>query len=163
MKSIVTYPDPVLRRKVEPVGAVDDEIRKLIPEMAQAMYSDDGVGLAAPQIGESRRVIVVDAGKGFRAVINPEIEFPDPGDTESMEEGCLSLPDVRVEVKRPKRILLSGLDENGNTFAEEHEGLMARVFQHEYDHLNGVLIIDYASSIQRALMKSKLRRMAKTA
>jgi len=163
MADILIYPDPVLRRKAERVEAVNEEIRELIPEMAQAMYADDGVGLAAPQIGESLRVIVVDAGKGFRAVINPEIEFPDRGDTESMEEGCLSLPDVRIEIKRPKRILLSGLDENGEVFREEHDGLLARVFQHEIDHLNGILIIDHASSVQRALIKSKLRRMAKTA
>ena len=156
---IVTYPDPILRQIAEPVTEVDDALLEFVEKMGVTMYEDDGVGLAAPQVGVSKRIIVVDAGEGFHAVFNPEISTPENHDFESVEEGCLSLPGIHVDVKRPDRIILKGMNEKGETFEQEYEGMMARVFQHETDHLNGKLIIDYASAIQHALLKNKLKHL----
>jgi len=162
MRTIVTYPDPVLRRKAEPVSDINEEILELIEDMTDAMYGDDGVGLAAPQVGESKRLIVVDAGEGLTVLINPEI-IQKSGEEASLEEGCLSLPDIRVDVSRPSSVVVHGLNEKGKKIELEAEGLLARVFQHEIDHLNGVLIIDHASSVQRSLLKSRLRGLGKAA
>lgn len=160
MKEIRTYPDPILRRIAEPVENVDDNIRSLIEDMAESMYADDGAGLAAPQVGVSSRVIILDAGYGFRAMINPEIiEMSE--EKESMEEGCLSLPGIRLEVQRPVRLVVRGMNEEGEIEEVEADGLLARVFLHEIDHLNGVLLIDHASSIQRTLLRSRLRKLEK--
>jgi len=158
MARIVTYPDPVLRQNAETIPEVDDEIRALIDDMADAMYQDDGMGLAAPQIGISKRLIVLDAGEEFMVVINPEI-VEKSVEEESMEEGCLSLPEIRLPINRPSRIVVKGLDENGEPVQFEKDGLIARVYQHEIDHLNGVLIIDYASTIQRQLLSPKIKRL----
>jgi peptide deformylase len=159
---ICTYPDPILRKKAEEVKTVDETLRKLVDDMAEAMYGDDGVGLAAPQIGISKRVIVVDGGKGFMALFNPEIVRAD-SETDTMEEGCLSLPGIRIQVTRPVCIVLRALTMAGESVEWEVEGLMARIFQHEIDHLNGVLIIDRASSVHRSLLQSKLRKLKKEA
>ncbi|HHS13253.1 MAG TPA: peptide deformylase [bacterium] len=161
MRSIHTYPHPVLRRNAARVEEIDSEVRSLIDEMAEIMYLDDGIGLAAPQIGVSRRIIVVDAGEGLRGVINPEI-IEQNDEFESMEEGCLSLPGIRVPVSRPRTIRVHGQDVSGEAVVLDLEGLMARVYQHEIDHLDGVLIIDRASSIQRTLVRGKLRELEKT-
>ena len=156
MRKILTFPHPVLRRKAEPVTEIDDEIRALIDDMAESMYG----GLAAPQIGVSKRVIVLDAGFGFRAMINPEIV--EVGDaTETMDEGCLSLPGIRLDVQRPVHLVVRGKNEESETEEIIVDRLQARVFLHEIDHLNGVLLIDHASSIQRALLRSKLRKLEK--
>jgi len=157
---IVTYPDPILRQKAEPIKEVNDEVRKLIDDMAEVMYQDDGVGLASPQIGVSKRIIVLDAGEGFSAMINPEI-IELSKEEESMEEGCLSLPDIRLQVKRPTKIVIRGLNEKGEPVEFEKDGLMARVYQHETDHLNGILIIDHASTVQRQLLRSKIKNLVK--
>lgn len=162
MRTIVKYPNPVLRRKAEPISEIDETILNLIEDMTDAMYGDDGVGLAATQVGESKRVIIVDAGEGLAVLINPEI-IEKGGEETSLEEGCLSLPEIRVDIVRPSRVLLRGLNEKGEQVELEAEGLLARVFQHEIDHLNGVLIIDHASSVQRSLLKSRLRRLEKAA
>jgi len=160
MLKIVTYPNPVLRQKAEPLEDIDDSIRRLIDGMAEVMYSDDGVGLAAPQVGVSERLIVLDAGEGLMSFVNPEI-IQKREDEETVEEGCLSLPGIRLEISRPTRIAVRGLNEKGEPVEMEIEGLLARVFQHEIDHLNGILIIDYASSLQRTLMKSRLKELGK--
>jgi len=159
---ILTYPDPVLRKKADDVETITDEYHQLIEEMAEAMYDDDGVGLAAPQVGVSKRVIVVDGGEGFMALFNPEI-IKTGDDTDTVEEGCLSLPGIRVQVERPTQITLRALNVKGETVQLEIEGLVARIFQHEIDHLNGILIIDRVSSINRSLLKSKLRKLEKEA
>ena len=158
MLQIVTYPNPVLRRKAETIEEIDDEIRNLIDDMAEAMYQDDGVGLAATQVGISKRLIVIDAGEGFSVLINPEL-VEKSKEEESMEEGCLSLPEIRLPIKRANRIVVKGLNEKGEPVQYEKEGLMARVYLHEIDHLNGVLIIDHASTVQRQLLRSKLKRL----
>ena len=162
MRKIVTYPNPVLRQVAEAVEEIDGEIRQLVEEMTDAMYADDGVGLAAPQLGVSKRIVVVDAGEGLTTLINPEIVRRE-GEEISMEEGCLSLPEIRVNVSRPTRALVRGMNEEGEPVEIEAEGLLARVFQHEIDHLNGILIIDHASTVERSLLKPRLRKLEKEA
>ncbi len=162
MLDIVTYPDPFLRKMAEPVDTIDDDIRNFVEDMTEAMYTYDGVGLAAPQVGRSVRIILVDAGDGLNVVINPVIKEQSK-EKESTEEGCLSLPDVLVDISRPIKVTVEGLNEKGEAIRLEADGLLARALQHEIDHLNGKLTIDHASSIQRALLKSKLRKLEKAA
>ncbi len=137
---------------------VDSSVRSLIDRMTDIMYQADGVGLAAPQIGESKRVIVIDVGEGPLGLVNPEI-LETEEDLRSVEEGCLSLPGIRIDVQRPKAVTVRGVNEKGETVVKTMEGLWARAFQHEIDHLNGVMIIDHASLLQKTLMKSKLKRL----
>ncbi len=160
MLKVLTYPDPILRRQSEQINAIDDGLSELFDNMTETMYIADGVGLAAPQIGVSKQLFVVDAGEGPMVFLNPEIIRQDD-EQETVEEGCLSLPGIHVDVTRARRIVLRSLDESGRVREIEADGLLARVFQHEIDHLNGVLIIDHASSVQRALLRSKLRKLEK--
>jgi peptide deformylase len=160
MAEIVTYPADVLRWRASAVEKIDASIRSLIENMADLMYQSDGVGLAAPQAGVSQRVIVLDVGEGFLSLINPEIVESDE-EKDSVEEGCLSLPGMRIQVQRPKSITVKGLNEKGETVLKIAEGLWARAFQHEIDHLNGVLIIDHASMVRKTLLKSKLKLFRK--
>jgi len=160
MREIVTYPDSVLRETAQPVEEIDDDLRTLIDDMAEVMYDDDGIGLAANQVGDLRRVIVIDAGEGFAVFINPEI-VASGDETESVEEGCLSLPGIRVNVTRPTEVTMKAMNLDGEPVKVEAQGLLARVFQHETDHLNGKMIIDHASPLQRTMMKNKLRRLEK--
>jgi peptide deformylase len=154
---IEIYPATVLRRKAAPVGSLNSEIRQLIERMTEVMYQADGVGLAAPQIGDSRQVIVVDVGEGPFTLINPEIVEADSEEV-SIEEGCLSLPDIHIHVHRPGAIRIRGLDAAGKAVEMTLDGMSARAVQHEIDHLRGVLIIDHASSLQKSLLKNRLKR-----
>lgn len=160
MLSIVTYPDPLLRQMSEPVEAFDETLDELLDQMQDIMYHDDGVGLAAPQIGISKRVIVLDDGNGLINLINPFIAGSN-NQSEAMEEGCLSLPGIRVPVGRPTEVVVEGVTESGKPVRYEADALLARILQHEIDHLNGVLIIDHLSTIQRSLIKSKLKKLEK--
>jgi len=117
--------------------------------------------LASPQVGISKRLIVIDAGEGFSVMINPEI-IETSEEEESLEEGCLSLPEIRLPVKRKRCIVVKGLSEEGKPVQLEVEGLMARVYQHEIDHLNGILITDHASTVQRQLLRPKLKQLEKS-
>ncbi len=128
--------------------------------MTEVMYEKDGVGLAANQVGVLKRVIVVDAGEGQITIINPEIVQQNEEDA-SFEEGCLSLPDIQIKINRPISVVVTGCNLQNQPVEYHAEGLLARVLQHEIDHLNGVLIIDRASSIQRSLLKSKLKKLEK--
>lgn len=160
MLPILTYPNDILRQRAKAVECLDTEIKDLVDQMAQTMYSNEGVGLAAPQVGISKRIIVLDIGEGLISLINPEI-LKKNEIKELLEEGCLSLPETRVEVTRATEIIVKGMDENGE-FVEYHaKGLFARAVQHEMDHLDGKLIIDYASSISRTILHSKLKKMDK--
>ncbi len=160
MRQILTYPDPVLREKAESVTEINEEINELIDEMADLMYQDDGVGLAANQAGVAKQIIVIDAGEGFKSLINPVvIDISDK--EESLEEGCLSLPGIRITISRPVNIKVSALNQNSSEIEIEAEGLIARILQHEIDHINGIMIIDHASSIQRGLLRSRLKKMEK--
>ncbi|MBI4745426.1 MAG: peptide deformylase [Deltaproteobacteria bacterium] len=163
--NILKYPDPILKRKADPVTQITDEVRRLIDDMAETMYEAPGVGLAAPQIGRSARVIVIDVNskeEGKRelvCMVNPEI-IEQRGET-VWEEGCLSVPDYTADVRRAERVVVKGLDRNGKEEVIVGEGLLSIVFQHEIDHLNGVLFIDRLGPIKRDLIRRKLRKQAR--
>ncbi len=153
--TIRKYGDPVLREKCQAVSEVTDSVRQLINDMAETMHEVRGrVGLSAPQVGVSERVVVVDAGSGLIALVNPEIVSTEGKETGP--EGCLSIPDVYVDVKRAAKIVVEGLDKNGKHVTLPLDGLAARAMQQEIDHLNGILIIDYLSLAKRQLIKRKL-------
>ncbi|HID96130.1 MAG TPA: peptide deformylase [Candidatus Latescibacteria bacterium] len=155
------YPDPILRQISTSVEAkeIDTSLQNLIDNMAYTMYIFKGLGLAAPQVGVLSRIITVDTGEGLIALVNPRIL---KGEGEEIgEEGCLSIPDIWLEIKRARKVIVDGMDRTGQKVLLEAEGLLARAFQHEIDHLNGVLIIDRVSHLQRQLIESKLRRLRK--
>lgn len=159
------YGHPVLRKVAEPVGAETGDLKELIADMFETMYHSEGVGLAAPQIGKSMRLVVIDADpvsdtfeecKDRRLVlINPVVDVLD-GEEISRAEGCLSLPGIAEEVKRTEHIRLRWTDENGEAHDEEISGFLARIVQHECDHLEGHVFIDHLSPIRRALIRRKL-------
>ena len=159
LKEIIIYPDPVIKKKSESVEEVNEEIKQLIDDMTETMYASRGVGLAAVQIGILKRVIVVNVGEELVALVNPEI-LENEGESQ-MEEGCLCLPGVLIDVKRSEKVKVKGLNEKGEEVVVDAEGLLARAFQHEVDHLNGILIIDKVSRIKRELLTNKLRKEAK--
>lgn len=161
---IKKYPDNILRIKAEPVRKIDSTILSLIDDMTETMYAAPGVGLAATQVGVSLRIMVVDVGlkeegSGLIVLINPEI-ISVHGEIEE-EEGCLSVPDYKAQIKRAEIITVRGLDKEGREIEIESTSLLARVIQHEIDHLNGVLIIDRMSPIKRELFKKKFRKVLK--
>jgi peptide deformylase len=161
---IMTYPNATLARRAEEVEKVDGKIRKLISDMVDTMYANEGVGLAAPQVGVSKRVIVVDArpydpSTSLICVVNPEVVSEGGGVLH--EEGCLSVPECVEGIKRKEWIKVRGLDEMGREIELEGEGMLAIVLQHEIDHLNGKVILDRMSRIKRDLYKKRLRK-AKT-
>jgi peptide deformylase len=159
---IFTYPNPVLRLKAAPVREFNAELAALIKDMAETMYDAPGVGLAAPQIGVSKQIIVYDAApaeeKGdYSALINPRIIEAEG--QEIGEEGCLSVIELCAEVKRAYRVVVAAQDIDGNSVTIEAVEWPARVLQHEIDHLHGILFIDHLSSLKRALYKKKLKKM----
>jgi peptide deformylase len=161
IREILKYPDPRLREVAAPVADVNDEVRALLDDMAETMYSSNGCGLAANQIGVDKRVFVVDcAGENepsqLMAFINPEIVETDGSQT--WEEGCLSFPGVSEEIKRAERVKVRALDRNGKPFELETDGLLAVAIQHELDHLNGVLMVDKLSALKRRMMGRKLAK-----
>ena len=158
---IFTYPDPVLRAKAEPVENIDEDIQRLIDGMAETMYSAPGIGLAANQVGIPKRVLVYDlspkdAGRNPSVIINPEIVLAEGNIVH--DEACLSVIDFSTEISRNSRIKVQGVDRDGNPLDVEAEDLFAICLQHEIDHLNGVIIIDYISGLKRALYKKRLRK-----
>lgn len=152
------YGDPVLRKPARFVKGVGPAERMIIREMYKAMYAFDGAGLAAPQVGIDEQIFVVDEGQGPFAVLNPEI-LSASGKETVMEEGCLSLPAIRIHVKRPEVIRVRYLDENGKTIERELSGTLAKVFQHEIDHLNGRMIVDFATDGEREKYKVQLDKL----
>jgi len=159
---IIIAPDPVLKRKTLAVGRVDDRIRQLMDDMLETMYAAPGIGLAAPQVGESLRVFVTCAlyGEPERAFINPRIELS--GAIVGDDEGCLSLPEIRAEIMRPPVARITALDIEGNEFTLEREGIWARVWQHEYDHLEGVMIIDRMRPLDKLANRRALRDLERS-
>ncbi len=137
--------DPVLREKAKPVARITKRHQKLLKDMIETMYAADGIGLAAPQVGVSERLIVVDIGEGPLALVNPEILAASGSDVD--REGCLSIPGVWGYVERFSRVTVQGLDEKGRPRRIEAEGLLARVLQHEIDHLDGILFTDKATGV----------------
>jgi len=161
IREILVYPDPRLREPGTPVERVDDEIRRLVDDMAETMYAAPGVGLAAPQIGVARRIFVIDvAGEdepsNLRVFVNPEITSLEG--TQSYREGCLSFPGVNEEIKRAERVRVRALDASGQPFELEADGLLAVAIQHENDHLDGVLMIDKVTPLKRRMMSRKVAR-----
>lgn len=161
MRKIKIYGDPILREKAQPVLEVTPQIKKLIKDMAEIMYENEGLGLAANQIGIGKQIMTVDVGQGLLALINPRIE--ESCGEESVEEGCLSLPNIKIRVKRAKMIKVRGLNERGRKIKIEAEGLLARAIQHEIDHLNGILITDRISLARRQLISSQLKKLKRRA
>jgi len=144
---IVEIGEPVLREKARPVPKITPNVIKLLENMANTMYEARGVGLAAPQVGVSKRIVVVDAGDGLIELINPEVIRQEGMDTEF--EGCLSIPGISGEVQRAARVTVRALDREGREREYEGEGLLARAFQHEIDHLEGILFVDKAQNIKK--------------
>lgn len=156
---ILRYPDPRLRLISKPVEVVDDEIRQLLDDMLETMYAAPGIGLAAPQVEVTKRIITIDASpKGDVPVclINPDIISHDG--VEIMEEGCLSVPGVHENVERASQIKVKALDRDGNPFELEAEGLLSVCIQHEVDHLDGKLFVDYLSEIKRKRIQKKMEK-----
>jgi len=137
--AIVTYPDPILLNKAQPVSRVTRRVRRLAHDMLETMYDAPGVGLAAPQVGVRQRVVVVDVGENPITLVNPEITAAE-GEQVGLE-GCLSVPDLVGKVRRAEWVVAKGLDRRGRPITVEGEGLLARALQHEVDHLNGILFV----------------------
>jgi peptide deformylase len=142
---IVCMGEDILREKAQEVKKITPNILKLLDNMAETMYQANGVGLAAPQIGVSKRVVVIDSGEGLIELINPVIM--EKAGEEFDQEGCLSIPNVVGDVRRAKKVVAQALNRDGELMEYEAEGLLARAFQHEIDHLNGVLFVDLAEKV----------------
>ncbi len=158
---IRTFGDPVLRKKSVQLRKVTLEDREFLSRMARLMYDDEGVGLAAPQVGINVAMIVADVGKGLYKLINPKIVKAQGSQVN--KEGCLSVPGICIKVKRANKVVVEALDENGEPLSIEAEGLLACVFQHEIDHLNGKLIVDYATLLEKIKIAKILEELKKKA
>jgi len=161
---IVKYPDPVLERPTERVTEFNDELRKFVDDMFEAMYAAKGIGLAAPQVGVSKRLTVIDLSFKERpedkiVLINPEIILREGKQYE--EEGCLSLPEIREKVSRAAKVTVRAQDLDGNWFEMDGTELLARAFQHEIDHLDGILFFRRVSALKRDLILRRIRKMQK--
>lgn len=157
---ILEFPDPRLRQVAKPVAAVTDELRELIDNMFETMYDAPGVGLAATQVNVHQRIVVIDVSEDQNeplVFINPEIEVLDE-ESHQYDEGCLSVPGFYETVERPRRVRVKALDREGEAFAIEAEGLLAVCIQHEVDHLEGKLFVDYISPLKRNRIRSKLEK-----
>jgi len=163
LRYIVKYGHPALRMKARQIETISASIRELAEDMIETMEVAEGIGLAAPQIAESKTLLVINAGlieedAPAKVYINPVI-LAEAGSI-SMEEGCLSIPDIREDVIRPEMIKIKYLDLEGGQHEEEYNGMLARVLQHEVDHLNGLLFVDRISQIKRKLLSKKLKAIA---
>ena len=161
---ILHFPDPRLRRRAEPVGIVDDGIRKLVDDMFETMYEAPGIGLAAPQVDVAMRVITIDLSKDRNeplCLVDPEIQWAE-GEME-YEEGCLSVPGVYDMVKRAERVRVSATDRDGRAREIEAEGLLAACIQHEIDHLDGRLFVDHLSRLKRQRIRKKAEKALRQA
>lgn len=165
---IVLYGDPILKKKASDVEEADDSVKEFVEHMYETMYAAQGVGLAAPQVGFSLRVFVIDTrpmgedeADGLKqAFINPEI-ISEEGEPWPFEEGCLSIPGIREDVQRKPVVKIKYFDENWVAHEEEYDDLVARVIQHEYDHIEGKLFTDYLTPFKKRLLKGKLANISK--
>ena len=163
-RQIVIYGDPVLREVAKPVEQIDQEIKDLVTDMADTVKEANGLGLAAPQVGQSKRIFIVDFSvidmtATLKVFINPEIVETE-GEIE-MEEGCLSFPGIFQKITRPARVKVRATDVHGHQFEMDAEGLAARAILHEYDHLEGRLFIDLMSPMARTMLRGRLRKLSK--
>ncbi|MEM6701059.1 MAG: peptide deformylase [Acidobacteriota bacterium] len=159
---IVQYPDPILRQVCEPVETVDEKLRQLVADMVETMHDAPGIGLAAPQIGVSKRLAVIDLGVGeeedeLLVLLNPEIVDSSGKATDT--EGCLSIQDLTERVTRPEFVTLRASNLEGESYEIEADGLLARAIQHELDHLDGVLFIDHLKGLRRERARRRLKRL----
>jgi len=158
--NILQYPDPRLHKVAKPVAEVNDRIRKLVADMAETMYEAPGVGLAATQVDVHERVITIDVSETrdeLRAFINPEIVWAS-SERKVWDEGCLSVPEIYDKVERPDRVRVRALNEKGETFELEADGLLAVCIQHEMDHLMGKVFVEYLSPLKQTRIRSKLKK-----
>jgi peptide deformylase len=160
---VLTYPNKFLQQPTKPVENIDEVIQKLVADMAETMYEAPGVGLAAIQVGSDKQVLVYDEkpaenDRRYGVIINPRI-IETEGIIISENEGCLSVPDFRSDVKRAARIVVEGVDRDGKSLRFEADGFLAIVLQHEIDHLNGTLFIDRISALKRELYKRRMKKM----
>jgi len=165
IRPILIHPDPRLKKVCAPVEAIDDELRRLADDMLETMYDAPGVGLAAPQVGVLKRVLVMDCAKGDEGdgprpmvLVNPEVTWASE-ETRSYEEGCLSIPEQYAEVTRPAEVRVRWLDLGGEMREEHFSGLWATCVQHEIDHLNGKLFIDYLKPLRRQMITRKMMKL----
>ncbi|KPK72815.1 MAG: peptide deformylase [Acidithiobacillales bacterium SM23_46] len=164
LRTILHYPDPRLRRRAKPVAEVNEEIRRLVDDMAETMYAAPGIGLAAIQVDEAKRILVIDISESrdrLQVFINPEIVDHDGEQT--FEEGCLSVPGVFDEVTRPAFVKVRALDRDGKPFELEAHGLLATCIQHEIDHLEGKVFVDYLSRLKQTRIRKKLEKQQRLA
>lgn len=164
LRTIIHYPDPRLRQVAKPVATVDDDIRRLVDDMAETMYAAPGIGLAAIQINVAQRVVVIDLSETrnqLQVFINPQILERDG--LQVYEEGCLSVPGIYDEVERARHIRVRALDRDGNPFEIEAEGLLATCIQHEIDHLDGKVFVDYLSRLKQSRIRKKLEKQERIA
>ncbi|MDD5353978.1 MAG: peptide deformylase [bacterium] len=163
--AIKTYGDPCLRKKNEDIKEVTPEVLKLVNDMLETMYAHKGVGLAAPQVGVNKNLLVVDIGDmsgkhELVVLINPELLSKEGA--EIMEEGCLSCPQASVKVKRAKKTVVQAINQKGEKIIREDSGFLSRAIQHEMDHLKGKLIVDFAGFFEKIKLKSKMKKKART-
>jgi len=151
------YPDSILRKKCEKVEVVMPETKELLRQMAQVMYSNKGIGLAGPQVGQLKRVVIINVGKGLIGLVNPKI-ISSKG-SQIGEEGCLSFPGLFVKVKRAQEVEVEGQNPEGELIKIKAQGLLARVFQHEIDHLDGILMIDRIGFMEKLKIRKKLKKL----
>lgn len=169
---IYVAPHPILKKVADPVVEVNDEVRALVDNMLETMYENDGIGLAAPQVGESKRILVIDLDQNFelgdkqarkgnpRVFINPEVIW-ESEDMRVFNEGCLSVPGQYADITRSDKVKIKFLDRDGKEHEEELDDMLATAVQHEMDHLNGVLFIDHLSVLKRSMLLKKLKKFLK--
>lgn len=160
---VLHIPHPILKTKALPVEVIDDELRAFLDDMVDTMFDEDGVGLAANQVGVLKRVLVYDASREEnvrdpKKVINPEILWRSD-EQEELEQGCLSVPNHYAAVKRPKAIRVKYQDETGQSYTQEFSGFLSHVLQHEIDHLNGILFIEHLTPLKRAMVAKKAKKL----
>jgi peptide deformylase len=165
MLDILTYPDKFLKQQADPVANIDGAMQTIFENMATTMYAAPGIGLAAPQVGIGQRFLIYDIapqeeGRDLHVLVNPSIVTSE-GEILSENEGCLSVPDFRSDVKRAARILVEGVDRDGNPLRFEADGMLAIVIQHELDHLNGTLFIDHISALKRQMYTRRIKKEMK--
>jgi peptide deformylase len=166
LRPILIHPDPRLRRAAEPVAAIDDALRRLAADMLETMYDAPGVGLAAPQVGVARRLFVMDCtpkddeARQPMVLVNPRVLWTSE-ETNLHEEGCLSIPEVYEEITRPSRVRVAWTDLDGAEREAEFDGLWATCAQHEIDHLDGRLFIDYLGAVKRTMITARMKKLKK--
>jgi peptide deformylase len=165
IRPILKYGDDVLHQQARPVGELTGDIHQLINDMIETMYAAPGIGLAAPQVGVPLRIFVIDVSvgrepDGLMVMINPS--FVERDGMQLEEEGCLSVPDFNATVVRPSHVVVKGLDRTGTEYQREGQGLLARAFQHEMDHLDGTLFVDRLRGIKRDMILRKIRKLSRS-